>query len=287
MKRILVLLLAVGLVQSCNMKKPGANEQEQEEQIVHDIDQVLKDLPDPSAIPSTLKSIGAEFGDSLINSLDNLESYVGDPDKLAINMGVYAADVNYLASYEKAELSMDYVRACHRIGETLGDSAIFQDDLIRKIEVNIGSEHQLSDLMREMIVETSLQLEKDHHLSMAALALTGSFIEEMYQAVNVIENYHASGQSREEDKNTVAPLVKLVMEQEQPLLDLLQLLRDIPSDDTILELITHLDILDRLYKSDLAKIQGFLDEDPEYVVDRDEMLAITLEIERIRASMVE
>lgn len=285
MKRIFILLLALGFLGACNQNKKNA-EQEQEEKVIHDIDKLLEDLPDPSAVPFTLKSIDAAFADSLVNSLDNLSRYEGDVDKLSLNMGVYAADVSYLASYEKPELTMKYVEACHKIGETLGDSAIFEQDLLDKIEANLGDEKQLSGLLRGMIVETSVQLEKDHHLSMAALALTGSFIEELYQAVNVIENFHDAGMTKAEEKSKVEPLVKLVLDQEQPLLDLIKLLEDIPHDQTIREIKTELGILDRLYKKDIANIKVKMDADPNYVVDRDEMFAITLEIERIRKSIV-
>jgi len=142
-------------------------------------------------------------------------------------------------------------------------------------------------MLKRMIIETSVQLEEDHHLSMAALALTGIFVEEMYHAVKVIENFHEQGASADEDKAAVEPLVKLVMAQEQPLLDLIQLLNDIPHDDTILELLTELNILDKLYKGELAKIEESMAADPNYVVDRDVMFATTLEFERIRASIVD
>lgn len=285
MRNLLILLLAIGLLAGCKNTKKA--EESREEQVIHDIDQLLADLPDPSAIPSILKSIGAQFGDSLVNSLSNLEKYKGDADKLAMNMGVYASDVSYLASYGKSELTMEYVKTCHTIGETLGDSAIYSQDLLDKIEANLDNEDELSKLLRGMIVETSVQLEKDHHLSMAALALTGSFVEELYQAVNVIENFHEAGMSAADEKAKVEPLVKLVLDQEQPLLDLIELLKDIPHDDTVLEMITMMNILDKLYKGELAEIETKMSEDPDFVVDRDMMFGVTLEIERIRALIIE
>ena len=247
MNKLLVCLLSLSILAACNKSKKN-NEEEQEQQVIHDIDQLLSDLPDPSAIPYQLKAIDAEFADSLINSLDNMAKYKGDPDKMAMNMGVYSADVSYLASYGKSDMTMSYVKACHEIGEALGDSEIFKDDLLAKIESSLGNEEELSKHLRSMIVETSIQLEKDHHLSMAALALTGAFIEEMYQAVNVIDNYHGAGLSSEEDKAKVEPLVKLVLAQEQALLDLIKLIEDIPHDGAIREILSQLRILDNLYK---------------------------------------
>lgn len=287
MNKFVVCILSLAVLAGCNPKpKTGEDENTGEEKIIHDIDKLLEDLPDPSLLRTTLKSISADFGDSLVNSLDNLESYKGDEDKLALNMGIYAADVSYLASFGKMDLTMDYVKVCHSIGVSLGDSSIFKDGLIQEIRDNLNNEDGLSKLLKRMIVETSVQLEKDHHLSMAALALTGGFIEELYQAVNVIDNYHSAGLSKDQSKEKVAPLVNLVLGQEQPLLDLIKLIEDIPRDDTITGILLQLNILDNLYKGELVTIKENLAADPDYVADRRVMKAITLEVERIRAGMV-
>jgi len=285
MNKLVICILSLAVLASC---KPKANTEEtNEEKIVHDIDKLLEDLPDPSVLRSTLQAISADYGDSLVNSLDNLESYQGDKDKLALNMGVYAADVSYLASFGKLDETMDYVRACHSIGVTLGDSSIFKKDILDGIKASINNDAELSSQLKRMIVETSVQLERDHHLSMAALALTGGFIEEMYQAVNVIDNYHTAGLSKEESKEKVEPLVNLVMAQEQPLLDLIQLIEDIPHDDTISSILLQLNILEDLYKSELATIKENMAADPDYIADRRVMKAITLEIGRIREGIIE
>lgn len=286
MKKLFVVALAMTVFVGCSPKKSNTAE-EQEQKVIHDIDKLLEDLTTPNTVANQIKAIGVDFVDSLINPLDNLEKYRGNEDKMALAMGVYSADASYLASNEEGQLATLYVTMCHQIGEMLGDSAIYSNELRQELIESIGEEQKMAMMLKRMIIETSVQLEEDHHLSMAALALTGIFVEEMYHAVNVIENFHEQGKSAQEDKVLVEPLVKLVMAQEQPLLDLIQLLNDIPHDDTILQLLTELDILDRLYKNELATIQAEMDEDPNYVVDRDVMFAVILEFERIRASIVE
>jgi hypothetical protein len=285
MKKLSYIILGCILLASCNTKKNNSQE-EQDQKVIHDIDLLLQDLPDPSAVAFTLKTIEADFADSLLNNQENLEKYRGNIDKLSINMGVYAADVNYLACYGKKDLTMEYAKLCHTIGEILGDSAIFTSDLLSKIESSLSNEEELAHLLRTMIVQTSVTLEKDHHLSMAALALAGTYIEEMYHAVNIIDNYHSDDLTREEVKVKIEPLVRLVLDQEKPLIDLIELLNDIPHDDFILNLLTELNILDRLYKGELAVIEENLNSDPNYVLNRDHMYGITLEIERIRAEII-
>lgn len=285
MNKLIVCVISLTILVGCT---PRTNTvEDKEKKVVHDIEKLLEDLPDPSSIPFLLKSIDVTFAENLVNSLDKIEAYKSDEDKLAMNMGVYAADISYLASFEKPELTMAYVRAFQTLGNELSDSTIFKEELLDKIKANLGSKATLSKLLTRMIVETSIQLEKDHHMSMAALALAGNFIEELYQAVNVIDDYHPTGPPKDWSKEKVASLVNLVLDQQQALEDLIQLIKDIPHDDTINDILLQLNILDNLYKMELTAIKENKATNPEYVADRKSMKAITLEIKRIREKIVE
>jgi hypothetical protein len=284
MKKLVLFSLVAVVLAGC----PGIQKKDDKEKLlIEDIDKVLADLPNPTAVPYQLRLLDGVFSDELLNPLENLEKYLGDEDKLAMAMGVYASDVSLLAAFGDKERSLEYVKACHRIGEILGDSSVFPADLLSRIEQSMDDDDKLSALMREMIVQTSIQLENDHHLTMAAMALVGSFIEELYQAVNVIEHYHDQNLTKEEEKRKIEPLVKLVLDQEPALADLIKLVEDIPHDMTILQLLEKLRILDRLYKGELEVIEQNMANDPDYIIDRGVMLAATLEIERIRAFIVE
>ena len=76
------------------------------EQVAADVSKVLKDLPPPSEVPYLLMNAGAEFDPNIINSIDKMESYQASESKAALNLGVYATDIGYLASYEKAEMAL-------------------------------------------------------------------------------------------------------------------------------------------------------------------------------------
>ena len=78
----------------------------------------------------------------------------------------------------------------------------------------------------------------------------------------------------------------MVMDQEQPLKDLIQLIEDIPRDETITGILLQLTILDNLYKDEIAEIKKNMEADPDYIADRRVMKAITLEVEGIREGIV-
>jgi len=288
--RSLIFSLLIALFYSCTTipkKKEETRSAAElaEEKTIHDIDQLLEDLPPPSLVPFTLKSINASFSRELINSLDNIENYRDNADKMALNMGVYASDISYLAAYGHEEDCIDYLKASHGLAENMGDSAIYDEEQVELFKGHIKDQNQeeISKILGELFLKTSVQMEEDHHLTMAGLALTGSFVEGLYQAVITIETFP----NTPANEALLEPLVKIVLEEEQALLDIITVLKDLPFDDTIADMITELSILDQLYKGDLQEIEEKMENDPNFVLTRDVMRDITLEVKRIRKSIVE
>lgn len=293
-KSLYTFLLVAFFVSSCSSTSSNSQNEESkegqidnliEEKTIHDIEQLLKDLPPPSLVPFTLKSIGASFDRAHTNSLESMEGYKSNTDKMALNMGVYASDISYLAAYGLEEDCMSYLKVSHQMAEFLGDSAIYDQSHIDEFRGHVkdGNEDEISRLLGKLFMETSIQMEEDHHLTMAGLALTGSFVEGLYQAVITLEAYDNSDAS----KKILEPLVQIVLGEEEALRDIIQVLDDLPFDDTIAEIMTELSILDRLYKGDLQEISDKMASDPEFIVNKDMMRDITLEVKRIRKSITE
>ena len=287
--RLFFIPAIVAFLASCSSAPSSKNNMQAkltltEEKTIHDIEQLLDDLPSPSLVPFTLKSISAEFDEGHINSLEKVQDYEGNIDKMGLNMGIYASDINYLAAYGLEDKCISYLETAHSMAEKLGDSAIYDQSHLDEFRGHIinGNEKAISQLLSKLFMETSIQMEKNHHLTMAGLALTGSFIEGLYQAVITLEAYDDS----EKSKKLLEPLVKIVLDEEKALRDIIQVLDDLPFDDTIAEMMLELGILDELYKGDLKDIEVKIAEDPDFIVSKDMMKDITSEVKRIRAFIV-
>ncbi len=286
--KALTLLLAV-FIFSCtstsNTEEGKSAEELAEEQTIHDIDQLLEDLPPPSLVPFTLKSIGAEFDRKLVNGIDDVDSYRSNSDKMALNMGVYASDISYFAAYGHEEDCIDYLKVSHSLAENLGDSAIYDQSQLDEFKGHIKdqNEEEIANLLSKLFLSTSVQMEEDHHLTMAGLALTGSFVEGLYQALLTIETFP---DTRANEK-LLEPLVKIVIEEEKALADIITVLKDLPFDETIAEMIIELSILDKIYKGDMKEIEEKMKNDPNFVLTRDVVRDITIELKRIRKNIVE
>ena len=282
--KVLTLLVCISFLISCTSSsstgEEKTKEQLAEEKTIHDLEKLMEDLPPPSLVPFTLKSIGAGFDKQHINSLNNIENYKSNRDKMALNMGVYASDISYLAAYGHEEDCINYLKASHGMAEFLGDSAIYNENDLNEFRGHIANqnEEEIAKILSKLFLETSVKMEEDHHLTMAGLALTGSFVEGLYQAVITLETFPDTP----ENQKLLEPLVKIVLGEEEALLDIIQVLDDLPFDDTIADMITELSILDRLYKGDLQEIEVKMQSDPDFILTRDVMRDITLEVKRIR-----
>ena len=286
---VLTILILATFIISCSSGSSGENEKSKEEltekKIIHDLEKLMEDFPNPSLVPFTLKSIGADFDRTYINTLDRIETYKSNRDKMILNMGVYASDISYLAAYGHEDDCIDYLRASHGMAEFLSDSMIYNEDDLQEFRRHITSqnEREISGILERLFMETSMKMEKNHHAEMAGLALAGSFVEGLYQAVITLETYPDT----QENQKLLEPLVKIVLGEKQALLDVIQVLEDLPFDDTIADMITELSILDRLYDGDLKEIEEKMNNDPDFVSTKDMMKDITFEIKRIRSQIID
>ena len=257
-----------------------------EQQILSDMSQVIKDLPPPSIVPNTLMKIGSEYDPDLVNSIDKIEEYQTNEDKAALNLGIYATDVGYQIAYQQVEESISHMDALQRLAETVGVSTAFDMSLMEQYEQNLDDPGALSSLLNETMLLAEERLESSDRLSMAALVLSGSFVEGLYLIIGIVEDYSGSGLSEQEKNEKLQPLVKLILDQEKPLKDVIGLMKDIPSDDAILSMISELEILRILYDSDMSEIKKAMGDDENYVIPFDMLYDITTEVKRIREDIV-
>lgn len=281
-------IILIVLLMQCNSTKTengDTRSQSIKEQTLQDIAQLRNDLPPASLVPFALQSIKAPFDKLHTNPLSKTASYLDDFDKTALNMGVCASDISYLAAYGQEEDCIAYLENAHRMAEVLGDTALYDPIQIDAFKGHIQNQDKaaISMLLTKLFAETNDQMEHEPNLVVAGLALTGAFVEGLYQAVITIEKYDNSASSI----RLLEPLVRIVLDERKALQDLIKLLEDLPYDDTIAEMRLELSILEKLYEADLQDIRSKMDSDPQFIVSKSMMRDITDEVKRIRGMIVE
>lgn len=248
-------------------------------EVAEDIDKVLHDIPSPSEIPFLLQSTGAEFNPDLLSDITRANEYETSIDKAALNLGIYATNVGYLASYEQVQLALNYMEGCQSLAEIIGVASSFDLSLLSRFEENLGKRDSLAGLLDEGMKMAEQRLGDDDRLNTAALVLAGSFIEGIYLAVMIVETY-PEGKTNHEN---LEPLIEIILDQKQPLLDLIVLMEDLPIDNMIDKIIGELKVLKFIYEDQLKILDEKLSSDnAEYKLSKGDLASITYELKRIR-----
>ncbi len=259
---------------------------EAEKKIIDDISKVIKDLPPPTVIPTTIKSIGAKYHPEIVNDLNRLDSYLINSDKAALNLGVYLTDLTYLATYNKNGEAIKHLDACSQLAESLGVNTALDMKTIRKYEEALDNPEELQELLNETIKLTEERLESSNNLNMAALVITGGYIEGLFLAVEIVKLYPRDNVSEKERNEILLPLEELILAQEQPLIDIIDMLNELPSDETINRMITELKIFKLLFDADKADLEKHKDE-KGFLISEKFLIDINEEAIRIRNEIVE
>lgn len=262
--------------------------EEAEKKIVTDMDQVIHDLPSPTEVPYLLQATGADYNKEIINDLERLPKYLTNEDESALNLGIYATDMGYLISYQKLEEATDYLESAQKLAESLGVASVFSVATVEKFQTNLDNPDSLNKILTQSITDVEDRLESADRVSVAALILAGSFIEGLYLAVEVIETYPKDVLDEDTRNLILEPLVKVVLEQEKPLLDVISLMKDLPEDDIINHMINELEILRVLYETDLAEVEEKIANNTgDFVLTESTLSGIRSEVKRIRTDIVE
>lgn len=291
---ILSALLVAVLMYSCGGSGKTSEEQAQSEfdaaqsQIVEEIDKVVHELPPPSEVPYLLQATGSDFNPELVNKLENAERYYSSMDKSAFNLGGYATDIGYLATYGQVQDALKYMETCQKLAETIGVSSAFDLDLMERFERNLSNRDSLSNLINIALRMAETKLEDTDRLNMVALVLAGSYIEGLYLSVMVVDTYPDDLLPEESRNLILEPLVRIIIDQRKSLIDVIILLKDLEQDDIISNVIAEFNILRVLYEEDLSDIEDKISEgDPNFVLSKDLLGDIITEVKRIRADMIE
>ena len=288
--KLLTLAIIIGLV-SCG--KQAANDEstenseafeQAENEVIDQIESVVYDIPSPSEIPFLLEATGAEFNESLINDIGKIGEYEITNDGAALNLGVYATDIGYLVSYEKVQEALTYMSSTKSLADHLGVSGSINVSLLERFEGNLSNKDSLAYILNEAIGETDQFLKNDDRTRMAALLITGSFIEGLFISTELIKTYPKDLLPEDSRNLVLTPLMRVILEQEKSLNDLIGLLETVEQAQPVGGIKGQLAELQELYTK--LNIQEQIENNQSSLVLTDAILIdITTKVNEIRTSI--
>jgi hypothetical protein len=248
------ILLAAGLA-SCGSSSKDESARNSEEfdeandSLKQQIEEVVYNIPSPTEIPYLLQQTGAEFNESLVNPRQKVDQYATRTDKAALNLGVYAADIGYLTSYDKTQEAIDYLSACKTLADGLGLIGTFDTEVLQKFEANISNKDSLTRLLDRTIKKTEAYLKDDNRNKLSSLVIAGSFIEGLYISTGLIKTYPRNILPDDKRNLVLTPLMRIILEQKKSVSELLKMLGSVEQTDPITALTADLKTLEQTYQS--------------------------------------
>ena len=145
-------------------------------------------VPTPNELFEIIKLQGGKQKVGLVNDLNNRGNYVELKSK-ALNFGVYSADLAYMSCFGIGTEFLMYFKAIEEIGEELGISGAFDEELMERIENNEGDTDSLFSISNDTYYDSYLYLEENDKGVELSLIMAGGFIESLYIVTHLVDKF--------------------------------------------------------------------------------------------------
>lgn len=282
---LLIATLALGLA-SCSKSGDDKDQNSREfdeanEALKNQIEEVAYNVPPPSEIPYLLQATGAEFNQNLVNSREKVDQYTSHNDKAALNLGVYAADIGYLTSYDKTQEAIDYLTACKTLSDDLGLIGTFDAELLEKFERSISNKDSLTRLLDRTMKKSQNYLRDDSRNKLSSLVVAGSFIEGLYIATGLIKSYPKNILPEDNRNLVLTPLMRVVLDQKGSVSEMVKMLEAAEQTETVAAIREDFKTLEETYQN-LNIEEQIRNNRADLVLTDKNLEGITTVVEKIR-----
>lgn len=279
-------LMSCGSSTSDKVNNSEEFKEAQKETLKQQIEDVVYNIPSPTEIPYLLQATGADFDQGLVNPRTKVDQYATRHDKAALNLGVYSADVGYLASYEKTQDAISYLSTTKTLAENLNVIGAFDADVLKKFEENITNKDSLTRLLDSTIKKTEDFLKDDNRNKLAALVITGSFVEGLYISTGLVKNYPKSALPEDKRNLILTPIMQIILQQKKSVTELKNMLSALEQTEPVATIVEDLRKLEAAY-ANLNIEEQIKNNKANLVLTDKNLVEITTITEKLRQSIVE
>ncbi|MBE9468498.1 MAG: hypothetical protein IMY72_09315 [Bacteroidetes bacterium] len=221
---IFIAIFSFLVLFACNSsnKNEETSNTENEELLVDDIsdvdtnnykiEKIFYNVPSPIEMSHLTKSAGVKYNSALLNPTSNAENY-STTINLALNLGIYGADLSYCRLYDQVQQSIDYLSVIRTIIEELKIPQETASRSINKLENNVNNRDTLLQIISDTYGNTDLYLKENDRESTAALIIFGGWIEALYISTSMLDSNNPNHEIMSriaEQKYSLDNLIKLL-----------------------------------------------------------------------------
>ena len=152
-------------------------------------------LPTPIEMSMLIKSSGIGYQSTLLNDPSNVSKYLTNR-KMALNFGIYVADLTYAGLFEQSQTVLRYKRAVLQLTEGLGLRSAIDPNTLQRIEANINNKDVVLQIISDTYSSCAASLNESDRYSLTLAMLVGGWTEAMYIATSMTDESQPSNESR-------------------------------------------------------------------------------------------
>lgn len=192
---LLISLILVTGCQSGSRRAPGTIDDAETREVVDRIEamkQVHHLCPSPAEMLSVIDVAGLSFDGDLLNPVENADQYLGTKSA-TLALGVYITDMAYSALFGRHEETLDYLEVVRNVAEQIRLTGAIDDKLIQKARDNVEYLDSLFTISNEAFINMIFFCERNDRPNTIVILSAGAFIESLYLAVNLVDDYDEAG----------------------------------------------------------------------------------------------
>lgn len=177
----------------------------------------IANIPSPLQTFHTLKKAGVDFHESLANPVENRVNYTS-ASSIALNYGIYMADMGYFSLYEQQQQSIRYFAASRELAQELGFADVLDRVASKRFETSMGNSDSAMVIIDDAFIAMEEYLRTNEQLKTMGLISAGSWLESQHIAVSMLLHSEKLADNEE--------LANQVYEQKLHLANLLNFLKE-------------------------------------------------------------
>jgi len=219
--------------------------------------QVFYSLPSPIETALLLKRAGAKFNEDYLNSVDNISKYTTQKS-MALNLGVYSADLSFVSMFDQSQLSVKYLSATKKLADELGVLNAVDQSIFERMDSNIDNTDSLMEIISETFMNSDSFLKENDRTETAGILLVGGWIEGLYIATQIAKS-----------TETNSEVIDRVIDQRLSLSTLMSLLEEYPNNSDVKDILNELKEIKVLYDKinvSSSKVEAVTDSSGKTVI---------------------
>ena len=246
MKRVLFILLPLVVIFltvaiSCKGKRGSESQKvagkEEAELLTKEIEEAVYPLPTSAEVIRMLSELEVGYIIGISNPAENAKNYISSQE-MALNMGIYGADLSYATLYNMEQEVLNYLDAIRSLTNELDMSKLYNERLYDEIKASFDDRDRLVSILTTAFNGTYNYLSENGQQAQALMVVAGAWVEGMYITTHISENvYHVEG------------IVRVLMEQKRSFELFLEIAKPHAEDPSVSDILRMLEPIRVIYQT--------------------------------------